>query len=539
MTLLKTKPFVTEFTSHVQLISPKKEGIHNFFSSPYRIILIIIFSFLFFPHVFVVVKDLNLVMAYEVDPGSIIQSILSLFQNSYNMNAAYHSSFYGWAYYSISFFLLIPFYLAKVLNITKDFYYFFVALRFIFFVIGLASSLAFFEIAKRILKNNLLSFFASLLFVASPIIFPYFYTIHPDSTGLLFQFLGVLCLLIFKDGKASNYRWYTLGLFSLILSALSKQVFCYTSVVIIFLFYCVYCYHHNLSFFKFIFTRQFVRVIGLSVLLVIIVFFVINPYAFIQPKVFISNQTALLSGHTQGSILNIEAIKNSINFLKTVPIIYFSISLFPFTLLGAFLLERNQKENVFLYVFSTLSAIVYVLVISVSANLAYFQSGYFSPVYPYFILSVLIVPLYLIRKWNIKPVKILVLIPLVYFLFFNLVGDFSISIPKSYTRLMYKNSSIYKVYNYIEEAIPNKSRIAHDHFVALPSDKEIIGCHFWQGCGTDYIEEFQPDYVIFDQNWTFNGVHLPTQRLLKYVTDHHFILLDTIDNVSIWKKPPK
>lgn len=133
------------------------------------------------------------------------------------------------------------------------------------------------------------------------------------------------------------------------------------------------------------------------------------------------------------------------------------------------------------------------------------------------------------------------MIPLAYLLFFVLVADFSISIPMGYTRLMYKNTLIYKVYNYIEENIPNGSKIAHDHFVAIPSDKGIIGCHFWQGCGTDYIEKFQPDYVIYDENWTCCG-DKSTARLTKYINDHHFILIDTIvfDNatVSVWKKPP-
>ena len=98
---------------------------------------------------------------------------------------------------------------------------------------------------------------------------------------------------------------------------------------------------------------------------------------------------------------------------------------------------------------------------------------------------------------------------------------------------MYKDFIVYKSYSYIEEKIPNGSKIAYDRFVAIPSDKTMIGCHYWQGCGTDYIEEFQPDYVIFSKNQKFNGeTPLETLQLLKDVNDHHFILVDTINGVN-------
>jgi hypothetical protein len=62
----------------------------------------------------------------------------------------------------------------------------------------------------------------------------------------------------------------------------------------------------------------------------------------------------------------------------------------------------------------------------------------------------------------------------------------------------------------------------------------IIGCQYWQGCGTDYIEEFHPDYVIFSDDWTFGGTKLAESlRLEKYVKDHHFILTDRIEGTNL------
>lgn len=111
---------------------------------------------------------------------------------------------------------------------------------------------------------------------------------------------------------------------------------------------------------------------------------------------------------------------------------------------------------------------------------------------------------------------------------------------------MYKDSLPYKAYSYIEENIPKGAKIAHDHLVPIPSNKSIIECQYWQGCGTDKIEEFNPDYVIFSGDWKFNGKTIPeSMRLKQYINDHHFILINTIDgpipagffSISFWKKP--
>lgn len=556
-----------EIISHFRLLSTKKENVLSYLSSPYRIVLCILFTVLFLPHVFVIVsEDINFVIAYEVDPGSVIQSILSLYQHHYNMNAAYHSQFYGWAYYVINFILLAPVYIVTALKIIPNNYYVFISIRFILFMLGLASVLAFFEVAKRILKHNFLSFVAALLYIASPVIFKFFYFLHPETTGLLFLFISVLCLITYNEGKAEDYRWYTFGLFSLVLSILSKQVFVFTAPFVFFLYIYFYCHHRQMPFLRFLTSKQFARVLFASAVFSILIFFIINPFAFLQPKIFIGNQIILFSGQVGGgSLTRSEALKAWIEVIKTIPIMSISLISFPFTILGAVILGRNQNAGKALddgkavsgktknlrgktstrhlpfnrympYIVNILGAVFFVLILTTSARLI-IQSTYFAPIYPFFLLNLISIPLYIVRKWNVTIIKFLVMIPLSYFLFFILVGDFSVSIPESYTRLMYKDTTMYRVYNYIEEKIPGGSKIAYDHHIALPSNKDFIGCHFWQGCGTDYIEEFQPDYVIFDENWTFNGVHPPTVQLTKYVNDHHFLLIDTIDAISVWKKP--
>jgi hypothetical protein len=432
-----------------------------------------------------------------------------------------------------------------VLKIFTADYYIFVAIRFIFFLIGLASVLAFYEVARRVLKHTLLAFLAALLYIASPTVFRYFYFLHPETTGLLFSFLGVLCLLKFNDEKAQNYRWYTWGLVCLVLSALSKHFFLVTALPVLFLFYYVYCYYRNLSVWKFAFTKQFARIIGLSVLLSLFIFFIVNPYAFLEAPIFIANQIGFFFGNTQSAqITTIQAIMLWFERIKSVHVIYLSLMLLPLTLLGAIILGREQKIGRMFYLVNILGSLLYLVLVSVSMKYI-IDVTYLSHVYPYFVLNFISIPLYVIRKWNVNLIKLLVAIPLGYFLFFVLVADFSATIPPGYARLRYKDSLPFKVYSYLQQKIPSGSKVANDHLVGLPANMGLIDCDYWaSACGTDYIEQFQPDYVIFAENWKFNGEFVPGNlRLKKYIKDHNFVLVDTISaegdplTISVWKKP--
>src|SRR5215211_5127815 len=127
--------------AHIELLSINEKDVQSFISSPYRIVLMILFTVLFLPHVFIAVEDVTLLRAYEVDPGSIVDSIESLYQRSsfYNMNVSYHSRFYGWTYYWINFILVAPVYILMALRLLHGYYFFLVSIRFVLFLIGLVS----------------------------------------------------------------------------------------------------------------------------------------------------------------------------------------------------------------------------------------------------------------------------------------------------------------------------------------------------------------------------------------------------------------
>ena len=71
-------------------------------------------------------------------------------------------------------------------------------------------------------------------------------------------------------------------------------------------------------------------------------------------------------------------------------------------------------------------------------------------------------------------------------------------------------------------------RVAHDHFVAIPVELNSISCHFWRGCGGDYIDEFNPNYVIYNPNYSFLSPSKEAARLGQYVQENNMMLVTKI-----------
>jgi hypothetical protein len=158
------------------------------------------------------------------------------------------------------------------------------------------------------------------------------------------------------------------------------------------------------------------------------------------------------------------------------------------------------------------------------------------------------ISVYLVRNVNSRFLKILFMVVFASFWFLLGLHNFSRSLPIGFARLRYKESLLYKTYNYIQKDVPDGSRVVYDHRVAIPSGKGIVACKSWNECATKDLVGFNPDYVIFSENWTLSGVTTPeTARLIKYVRDHHFEFITEISStslytegdftVSVWKKP--
>jgi len=194
-------------------------------NNAHLIFLIAIFSILFFPQAFVFNEDINVTYAFELDAGSIILSIDSLYKN-YNMFDEWHSKFYGWTYYFISFLSLLPLKIFMNIFNIADKSLFYLSIKIIFFLIGLISSLLFFKVIEKISSSKNIALAASLLYFSGSN-FHLFYYLHPETTGALFLFLAIFLLLEYIENR--NNKYYLFGIASCVLSALSKHPFFFIS----------------------------------------------------------------------------------------------------------------------------------------------------------------------------------------------------------------------------------------------------------------------------------------------------------------------
>lgn len=514
--------------------------IKNFFFDPYKIFLIIIFSIIFLPHAFIIIDDINLIIAFETDPGAITHSIEDMFKSPiYNMHNSYHSKFYGWTYISLNFLLLAPIKIFLQLTHSNNGFIFYLTIRLILFTIGLATVLLFYTIVNRFIKNSFFSTLAAILYIFSPN-YNFFYFIHPETTGTLFLFLGILCLLEFIQKTQDKYYFY--GLICLVFSSLAKQPFFFTSLPVLFLFLHFYCRNNQKKYLEFILSKKFAKIFLTTSLIAIGVLFIIHPYAILRFNKFIEYQTQLSQFFTNNQYPTPfkVAVIAWIATVKSVPIISISVALSPLTIPAAFFLYyKTKKQNYFLYAANLLGAI-FVLIMTICFNSHSPIAYYLQSCYPFFLLNIISLLWFLIKNKNIF-VSTIAKIFSTYFIYLILASSAHSAITQLNLRLNYKESTAYKTYSYVKNNLTLADKLVYDHYVALPSQLNEIGCHYWHGCGTDHIEEFKPNYVMFDEKFQINNMpYNETERLKKYVKDHKLKLIETIKSngqtISIYKK---
>ena len=379
------------------LLKINRGDVKKFLSSPWVITLIVIFSILYLPHAFVVIEDISFVEAYEVDPGSIIDSIISMYEDFYNMNAGYHSKYYGWTYYWISFIVLAPIYYIENVVSPGDFTAFLLGVRLLFFLIGLFSVLAFYQVVYRLFKSKWLALAGGLIYISSAITARYFYFLHPESTGLLFLFLGILCLLNFRDSKAQEPRWYLIGLVCLVLSTLSKHPFLLPAVGVLFLFLITEIHYKQIPFFEFTFSWRFIKILLFTLGFSLLIFFIINPHAFLELKLFIRNQLGLTTNQVNKTSLTFaEGLGKWIRIIKTLPVFVISINLAPLTIIIDLVFVKDKLGKLY-YIVNVLTGILFIFVFSILSRFI-IDSMYFAPIYPILVINCLAFPAFLTKK---------------------------------------------------------------------------------------------------------------------------------------------
>ena len=501
--------------------------------------LILIFSILYLPHVFVLVEDLGLISGYEVDSGSIISAIEDIIR-TYNMHSGFHSKFYGWTYFSINYIFLIPIKVFCTLFDIESKFYLYTGIKLILFAIGLISMVAFYEILRKLFSNKILPFIGCLFYILSNTGYIFFYFLHPETTGIMFIFFALLCLLKLienkRDNKSLNYKLYFYGLIFLVLASLSKQIFFFISLPILVLFFHFHSVNEKVKYIDFLVSRKFVKVLGYSIAIAIGILFVIHPYSILEFKKFLEYQIELGNFFSGAYAVPFDKLFElwKVRFFSA-PIIKLSVFLFPISFIvcvAYYLKSKNVK--CLLYIANSI-CIILVSCLIIICNRILFLNGYLQPLYPLFIINFLSI-LAFVSNVNLKKFqsfKVPIIVFFVYFIILSLASSIHSNIPKIFGRLNYKDSTAYLTYNYLKNNIVPEDKIVYDHFVALPDSLKSQGCHYWQGCGTDYINEYQPNYVIFNEDYTINDKKsAESVRLKNYVKEKKLTLVKKLGGAS-------
>lgn len=275
----------------------------------------------------------------------------------------------------------------------------------------------------------------------------------------------------------------------------------------------------------------------------LVVFFIIHPSAFIQFPLFLEYQSTL-GGFVNGE--NATSLQKALRLWKEVldahpgTLILMAL-LIPGIIAGFWYYRITRRPEMLWLAVNALSALLLLAVI-ITMNRLFIMVSYLQPVYPLLILN-FIALLVWARDTQWRGGWVLHVIGM--YLGAILIGGFMLySVQALYDRLNYKDSIASITYEYVRQNVGANTRVVHDHFVAIPEAMKLQSCHYWQGCGTDAIEEFAPDVLMFNPEFRVSEKpYAETERLKRYVREHGFIHVTDLKaqnvTISVYRRPEK
>jgi len=496
-----------------------------------------LFLYYYFPQALIVNEDISLVHAMEVDAGSIMESILGLYETPYySMFNSYHSKYYGWSYFVITFVLLTPIKIISYLFFNSNPQIDFTSIRLIFLLIGICTIYFSYLLFDKITKGNerVLVVLLCLAIIFPPVTNLY-YKLHPETTGILFVTLSLIMLMNYiQDIKFKNYTYSVIFLAT---ASSAKQIFFFASLPILFLYYKLFSTEQKLPYIKYLKSKNFYLLSKNTILIAALIFFLFNPYVLVNLPEFIARQGSLLIGFQGENVSTVESLFKWMDIIDNDPIYLISLLLCPLNLFYSwiFLLKKSKSKYTYLNIFNCINILILFLCLLKGNQFAY-SSHYLIPLNIFLYLNILAISIYFFsnkNKYIVTSARLFV-----YSIFaISIYSNFNVIQSQLDSRLDYLNLTPYKTYSYIKNlTLNNKNlKITHDHHVALPSTLKN-GCHFWNKCSGNNIYNFEPDYIFFDSTWTYMGKpHEATDILNIYVKENNMILIDKIDNISIYK----
>ena len=496
-----------------------------FLCDKFRIAIVLVFAVLFFPPALVLVEDLNLISAFETDPGSIFGSLNTMLSldNFYNQNAGYHSKHYGWSFHIWFFWLVLP---VKAISFLFGFdelpniYLFY---RVIHFSLSLLTALLFYEVAKKISTESgiIIARCLTLLFVVSPFSF-FFYFVHPEVAGLMY-FLAAF-LLFSQNTKTFDKKWERGFIAIVTLCALSKQVFLIICLPMAF----VYLWR------KWFITYEgeqlkvklqwFCRAVGFSIL----VFFLVHPMAFFEFGVFFKTQVGTFNHFSSKE--EVSFIDNLLKWLVILKDQTFYLLLLGLGVIASILniirtkFQPNHFQSDYVLV---LTGIVFIIAVAAGNN-SNFSKHYMYPLVPILLLQI---PFaiseigYVFRKRFNRFFEASTF----YIFVVAFIGSFYSTVDLLLYRMDYRNTPAYHTFAYVKDLTKTLDvRLAHDHFVAFPGHT-VSSCSYWQQCSTlQGLAAFAPNYILLRANPIWPG-YKEHENLIAYAQSNNFTELDRIE----------
>ncbi len=490
----------------------------------------VIFSILYLPQALILIHDNGLILAYETDSGSHIDAVRTVL-NTYDMNEAYHSRYYGWTFFALCFVILTPIHFVMALLHNSDETYLILGVRLILFCLGLLSTLLFYALLRELFRGRLLAFFGALLYIASPVCYQYFFLIHPETTGLSLVFMATIYLLRYSKIplESPDKGYFYPALVCMILASYSKQIYFFLSLPILYAFFHLVSERKRLSYVSLIFSVSFARALLVSAALALALLSIIHPHLFFQFDAFLEAQADLattMNGPYTKTMTGALIIWSEIT--SSIPLLLLGFGVLPLVLVASVISYAKSRSRESFLLAVNCGAIVLITTLTTTMNRLMFNPHYFHPVYPLVIILVLACVEWMDRivrgKWKI-PAEAAAYLWLAIILAVSLYQV----LPRLIERLDYKELIAYRTYDYILSNMNGADRIAYDHFVGMPDSFAHNSCHYWQGCGTDYIDSFAPNYVMFNGRFTLWGDEMDeTKRLKKYVAEHGLKLVTEI-----------
>ena len=292
--------------------------------------------------------------------------------------------------------------------------------------------------------------------------------------------------------------------------------------------------------------------LGLTTLWALCLMFFIHPYSFLEPSRFFAAQFSTLFDHAVSD--------QAVGFWQGVgiwweyvftgyPLLGLAILSFPLTLWAAGRSRAFSYPQKILFTVNALSIAVIALTITALAHLFPGEVGalYLYPLHPFILLHWMAV-MSLVWMWD-GPVTRRALLGVLGGLGIAVLAQgFVFTTHYLHTRADYRATMTYHVYAAIQQDVPPGAKIAHDHFVAVPEG--YGSCHYWNDCSRpELLAAYDPDYVIFNQDFLINGKpQVNTAILAAFVREHGYHKVGAISGpvlgqedatVTLYKRPTR